>query len=509
MSNNEGQTDDNRPVEIDGLVKTIAEYVMAPPPPSDEAMSVARLCLMDSIGCAMAAMAHEQCTAHLGPVVEGAGMESGARVICTGDSLDPVKAAFDNGALIRWLDYNDTWLAAEWGHPSDNLGGLLAVADFLCRNPGALGVMKKVEAKVGIAADGWPAWSVDSKGQVLVEDLLRFSIQAHEIQGVLALDNSFNSVGLDHVMLVKIATAGLAAKMMGGSLPEVSSAISHAWIDGQSLRTYRHAPNTSQRKSWAAGDATSRGVRLALMATQAGLAALPSAVSAPVWGFADVLFRGNEPTLARKLGCYVMENILFKVSFPAEFHAQTAAECAVGLHPKVKDRIADISSIKLRTQESAVRIISKTGELRNFADRDHCLQYIVAVGLMEGEIKAEHYQDDYASNPDIDRLRSLMVVEEDPRYSKEYLDPEKRSIANAVNVVFNDGSETGEIEIEYPLGHRRRRDEARPVLFDKFREATTEVIGEERAAGLEEIFKDGEQLAGMPVSELVDLSCQC
>ncbi len=479
--------EDNREAAVDGLIAEIASYVMEPPKPSAEALDTAALCLMDSIGCAFAALGHPECAAHLGALVPGAGLEGGARVVGTGDTLDPAKAAFDIGTLVRWLDYNDTWLAAEWGHPSDNLGGLVAMADYRCRNPGAFG----------------------GAGAVTVADLLRLSVQAHEIQGVLALENSFNRVGLDHVLLVKVATAGLAARMAGGGPAEVTSAVSHAWVDGQSLRTYRHAPNTSQRKSWAAGDATSRGVRLALMATQAGLPALPSAISAPRWGFADVLFEGKSPSLARELGCYVMENVLFKVSFPAEFHAQTAAECAVALHPKVRDRIGDVSGVSIRTQESAVRIISKTGELRNYADRDHCIQYIVAVCLLEGDLRAEHYLDDYASNPEIDRLREMTEVTEEPRYSRDYLDPDKLSIANAVNVAFADGSETGWAEVEYPLGHRRRRDEARPRLFDKFSAAAAEALGAERSAELVSLFRDPERLSGMPVSDLVDLSCRC
>lgn len=485
MTGVEQTAEDNRQAPTDSLLDELAGYVLEPPQPSKEALDTARLCLMDSIGCGLAALSHQACKAHLGPVVPEAGMEKGAKVLGTGARLDPVKAAFDNGALIRWLDYNDTWLAAEWGHPSDNLGGLLSVADYRCRNPKAFGGL----------------------GAVKVGELLHLAIQAHEIQGVLALENSFNRVGLDHVMLVKIATAGLAAKMTGGNKEEVTSALSHAWIDGQSLRTYRHAPNTSQRKSWAAGDATSRGVRLALMATQAGLPQLPSAISASTWGFADVLFGGKEPVLARKLGCYVMENILFKVSFPAEFHAQTAAECAIALHPKVKGRIGEIAKIEVKTQESAVRIISKTGDLHNYADRDHCIQYIVAVALLEGALRAEHYLDEYAANPEIDRLRSVTTVAEEPRYSKDYLDPGKRSIANAVNVAFADGSETGWAETEYPVGHRRRRDEARPLLFDKFREAGNEALGDEKTARLEDLFKDLDRLSDALVMDVVDLSC--
>ncbi len=452
---------DNRAVPVDELINQLTDYIMVPPPPSEEALKTAKLCLLDSIGCAQ-----------------------GAKTIGAGDRLDPVKAAFDNGILIRWLDFNDTWLAAEWGHPSDNLGGLLAVADFRCRNLGAFGLKQKV-----------------SVGQ-----LLRLAIQAHEIQGVLALENSFNRIGIDHVLLVKVATAGLIAKLISDDAEAVTSALTHAWVDGHSLRTYRHSPNTSSRKSWAAGDATSRGVRLALMATQANIPALPSVLSAPRWGFADVLMGGELPKLGRELGCYVMENILFKVAYPAEFHAQTAVECAVRLHPDVRDRIDKIARIDLRTQESALRIISKTGELRNFADRDHCLQYMVAVALLEGDLRAEHYLDDYAANQKIDRLRELIVASEEPRYSVDYLDPNKRSIACAMRVGFDDGSATETIEIEYPLGHRRRREEAEPLLIDKFRTAALSRLGATKAEQLLAAFSDTKQLAAMGVDELVDLT---
>ena len=414
-------------------------------------------------------------------------MLEGAKVIGTGALLDPLKAAFDNGSMIRWLDYNDTWLAAEWGHPSDNLGGLLAVADYLSRNPAALGPAAPTTVTVG--------------------ELLRLAIQAHEIQGVLALENSFNRVGLDHVLLVKLATAGLVARLVGGDEQAVLSALSHAWVDGHSLRTYRHAPNTSQRKSWAAGDATSRGVRLALMATRAGLAALPSVLSTPRWGFADVLFNGCQPNLTQALGCYVMENILFKVSFPAEFHAQTAAECAVVLHLQVQGRLDAIERINIRTQESAIQIISKEGELRNYADRDHCLQYIVAVALLEGELRAEHYSDDYARNPAIDRLRSLMIVQEDLSFSTEYLDPSKRAIANAIQVTFADGTATDWVTVKYPLGHRRRRDEAQPLLVDKFRTAAVPRLGVTRADELIQMFLDADLLDPVGVNDFIDLTC--
>ena len=477
-------SDDNQNVTTDELITSITNYVCNDLAVTDKALTTARFCLLDSLGCAYAALEQAECRAHLGPIVPNAKLVNGAKVIATGVQLDPVKTAFDNGVLIRWLDYNDTWLAAEWGHPSDNLGGLLAISDYLGRNPKVL----------------------KNTPEVSMAKLLQYSIQAHEIQGVLALKNSFNQVGLDHVLLVKLATAALVAKITGGQNAEVASAISHAFIDGHSLRTYRHAPNTSQRKSWAAGDATSRGVRLGLMTTQAGLKQLSSAITAPKWGFSDVLFNGKAPVLERELACYVMENILFKVSFPAEFHAQTAAEAAIKLHNEVINNIDDISKIEIKTQESAVRIISKTGELRNFADRDHCLQYIVAVALLEGDLTAEHYLDDYAQNPKIDKLRNLMEVTADDEFSKDYLDPNKRTIANAIKIHFNDGSSTDFVTVEYPIGHVARREEAKPLLIDKFIQASSKHIGQENSEKLVDLIINDDNFLNMPVNKLLDLT---
>ncbi len=406
-----------------------------------EAMETARLCLMDSLGCAMLALQFPACTKLLGPVVPGAGMPGGARVPGTRYELDPVRAAFNIGAMIRWLDYNDTWLAAEWGHPSDNLGGILAVADYLSRQG----------------------------RDIRVRDVLKRMVQAYEIQGVLALENSFNRVGLDHVLLVRVATAAVAAAMLGGGRREnIVNALSNAWIDGGALRTYRHAPNTGPRKSWAAGDATSRGVWLALHSLREETG-YPSALSARQWGFQEVLFRGREVTLARPLGSYVMENILFKVSYPAEFHAQTAVEAAVQLHPAVNDRLDAVERIEIETQEAGVRIIDKTGPLSNPADRDHCLQYMVATALIKGDLTAGDYEDAAAADPRIDRLREKMRVVENARFTRDYLDPEKRSIANAVRVFFRDGASTGRIEVEYPLGHRRRRAEEHSAVAREVR----------------------------------------
>jgi 2-methylcitrate dehydratase len=440
-----------------------------------ETLATARLVLADSLGCAALASTHEACARLLGPIVPGTVVPAGARVPATSFELDPVKAAFDTGALIRWLDYNDTWLAAEWGHPSDNLGGILALADHLAR-----------------------------KGRALtIGDILDASVVAHEIQGVLALDNSFNRVGLDHVLLVEIASTAAAGRLLELDRDALVAALSNAWVDGHPLRTYRHAPNTGSRKSWAAGDATSRGVRLALMAASGELG-YPSALTAPRWGFQDVRFGGHEVTLARPLGTYVMDNILFKVSYPAEFHAQTAAEAAIHLHDEVDGRLDDIERVEVRTQESAIRIIDKRGPLTNPADRDHCLQYVIALGLLYGTITDRHYEDDVAADQRIDRLRSLMTVEEDPRYTVDYLDPSKRFIANAVRVVFTDGSATGLVEVEVPLGHPRRRDEAVPLLRAKLITNLAAAFGEARAALLAAFLLDDRELPELPADALLD-----
>ncbi|MDA8433003.1 MAG: bifunctional 2-methylcitrate dehydratase/aconitate hydratase, partial [Nitrospiraceae bacterium] len=393
--------------------------------------------------------------------------------------LDPVKAAFDTGLLIRWLDFNDAWLAAEWNHPSDNLGGILAVADYASRrNPAGK--------------------------SLTVRDILVSSIKAHEIQGVIALENSFNRVGLDHVVLVKAATAAVVTKLLGGGKKEIVDVLSQVWIDGQSLRIYRHAPNAGPRKSWAAGDATSRGVRLAMMTMQ-GEIGYPSALTAKTWGFYDATFRGKHFTFPRPYGSYVMENVLFKVSFPAEFHAQTAVECALRLHGAVKERLDEIEKVVITTQDSAIRIISKTGPLYNPADRDHCMQYMTAIGLIYGELTADHYSDSVASDPRIDALRAKMEVVEDERYSREYLEPDKRSIANAVEVFFRDGTHTEKVEVEYPIGHRRRREEAIPLLREKFRRNASATLPAGRVAELADIFIDRKRLESLPVGKFMEI----
>jgi 2-methylcitrate dehydratase len=467
--------------EPDNEMVEIADYVVGYEIDSDEALDTACLCLMDSLGCAFLALRFPECAKLLGPVAPGTTVPLGARVPGTRFELDPVKAAFDIGVLIRWLDYNDTWLAAEWGHPSDNLGGILAVADYASRNNAAAG-----------------------KPSLLMRDVLVAMIKAHEIQGGMALENSFNLVGLDHVALVKLASAAVTTALLGGGKSEIVNAISQVWVDGQSLRAYRHAPNTGSRKSWAAGDAGARGVWLSLL-TMLGEPGYPGALTTAKWGFYDVSFRGERFRMQRRYGSYVMENVLFKVAFPAEFHSQTAAECAVQLHGKVKDRLGDIERIVLTTQESAIRIISKTGPLYNPADRDHCIQYVVAVGLVYGDLTAEHYNDEVAADPRLDMLREKMEVVEDPRYTRDYLDPEKRSIGNAVQVFFKDGSCTEKMEVEYPLGHRRRRDEGIPLLRKKFAENLRTRFPAVRAEAISRLLSDRQRMETMLVHEFMDM----
>jgi 2-methylcitrate dehydratase len=470
-----GSYDLNQRPAPDQVIVDIADYVMSTTPASDEAYRTARHCLIDTLGCGILALGFSECTKLLGPVVDGTVVPNGARVPGTPHVLDPVKAAFDIGCMIRWLDFNDTWLAAEWGHPSDNLGAILALADYLSRS---------------------------DKKTFSMHDVLTAMIKAHEIQGCLALENSFNRVGLDHVVLVKVASTAVAAHMLGGTRAQIIDAISQAWVDGQSLRTYRHSPNTGSRKSWAAGDATSRAVRLALM-TMAGEMGYPSALTAPKWGFYDVLFKGKPFAFQRPYGSYVMEQVLFKISYPAEFHSQTAVEAAIRLHPEIKNRLDAIDRIELSTHESAIRIISKVGPLHNPADRDHCLQYMVAIGLLHGELKAEHYEQDVASDPRIDALRDKMVVTEDTRYSADYHDPEKRSISNAMQIFFTDGSATQKIEIEYPLGHKRRRAEGIPVLEKKFLTNLQSHYTADKAQAIFDLCQDEKRLLSMKVPEFM------
>ena len=464
----------------DPAVTAIADYVHGFQVGEGEALDTSVLCLADSLGCAMLALNFPECVRLLGPVVPGITVRNGCRVPGTDFELDPVAGAFNLGALIRWLDFNDTWLAAEWGHPSDNLGGILAVADWRSRS---------------LLAEGKPPMTMGA--------VLRAAVKAHEIQGVLALENSFNRVGMDHVLLVKAASAAVICALLGGSRDQIADALSHAFVDGGSLRAYRHAPNAGSRKSWAAGDATSRAAWLALLVMR-GEMGYPAVLSAPQWGFQDVILKGKPLVLGRPLGSYVMENVLFKVSFPAEFHAQTAVEAAIALNPHIKDRLDAVERIELTTHESALRIIDKSGPLHNPADRDHCLQYMVAIGLIHGKLTAEHYSDASAKDPRIDALRARMATKEDKRYTREYLEPDKRSIANAVQVFFQDGTSTEKIEVEYPLGHRRRRAEAVPHIFGKLEANLRTRFPDNWVRELVTLFQDRRRLEALPVPDFMD-----
>jgi len=466
----------------DQVLVDIADYVCDYEIDSKEAYDTARNCLMDSLGCGLLALRYPECRKLLGPLVEGTVVPKGVRVPGTQFRLDPVKAAWDIGCVIRWLDYNDTWLAAEWGHPSDNLGAILAVADYLSQRKAAAG-----------------------EPPLLMRDVLGAMIKAHEIQGVIALENSFNRVGLCHVLLVRIASTAVATRMLGGTKEQVIDALSQAWLDGSSLRTYRHAPNTGSRKSWAAGDATSRAVRLADL-TLRGEIGYPSVLSVPTWGFYDVSFKGKEFKFSMPYGSYVMENILFKISYPAEFHAQTAVEAALKLHPTIKDRLGEIDRIVMHTHESALRIISKVGPLNNPADRDHCLQYMTSVALAFGALTADHYEDSFhAGHPIIDELREKMEIHEEPRYTNEYLQPNKRSIANSIKIWFKDGSCTDRIEVEYPVGHRRRRNEGIPLLEAKFKANLATCFPSHRCEQIYTLCKDQKALENTPVHDFMTM----
>ncbi|MDY6945902.1 MAG: bifunctional 2-methylcitrate dehydratase/aconitate hydratase [Pseudomonadota bacterium] len=467
-----------RPAPDDILI-AIADYALSHQLGSEAAYETAYYCLMDTLACGFQALQYPACTKLLGPVVPGAVMPGGSRVPGTSYELDPVQAAFNIGAMVRWLDFNDTWLAAEWGHPSDNLGGILAVADYLARRNAAQG-----------------------KAAFKVRELLTFMIKAHEIQGVAALENSFNRVGLDHVLLVRIASTAVTTVMLGGTRDQVINAVSNAWVDGGALRTYRHAPNTGSRKSWAAGDATSRAVRHALMAI-AGEMGYPSAITAPTWGFQDVLMKGKPLSLPQPLGSYVMENILFKISYPAEFHGQTAVEAAMQLHPQVKRHLDSIERIVIETQDSGARIIDKTGPLANPADRDHCIQYMVAVPLIFGRLQASDYEDAVARDPRIDALRAKMVVSENATFTEEYYAPDKRHIGNAVQVFFKDGTRTQRVQVDVPLGHRKRRSEGMPVLVQKFEGSVAGHYSVKQTDAIKAMFADRAKLETMSVQEFV------
>jgi 2-methylcitrate dehydratase len=465
--------------EPDKVLSDIADYVLDYRIDSALAFETARNCLIDTLGCGLEALDYPACTKLLGPLVPGMHIADGARVPGTSYRLDPVQAAFNIGTMIRWLDFNDTWLAAEWGHPSDNLGGILAVADWLSRN-------------------GKP---------LLMGDVLAAMIKAHEIQGVIAVENSFNKVGLDHVILVKVASTAVVSHLLGLPRERIVNALSQVFVDGQALRTYRHAPNTGSRKSWAAGDATSRAVRLALISAT-GEMGYPSVLTAPTWGFYDVLFKGKPFRFQRAYGSYVMENVLFKISYPAEFHAQTAVEAAMALHDRLKGMgrsIDDIEKIVIRTHEACIRIIDKKGPLNNPADRDHCIQYMVAVPILFGRLTAADYEDSVAADPRIDALREKIECVEDPQFTKDYHDPDKRSIANALSVEFKDGTRLGEFVCEYPIGHKRRRAEGMPVLVEKFKTNLARRFPAKQQQAILELCMDAKRLQSTPVDEFVDL----
>ncbi len=473
-----------RRLQPDELLQTLADYVCDHPIDSKVAWQTAHWCLKDSLACALFALKFPECVKLLGPLVPGLDLEHGARVPGTPYRLDPAQAAFNIGTQIRYLDFNDTWLAAEWGHPSDNIGEILAVADWRSRVDRAAG-----------------------RSPMSMAEVLEAMIKAHEIQGVLALKNAFNRVGLDHVLLVRVSSTAVVTRMLGGSREDVVNALSQAWVDGGALRTYRHAPNPGPRKSWAAADACRRAVQLALL-TLKGEIGYPTALTARNWGFQDVLFGGREVVLERELGSYVMENILFKIAFPAEFHAQTAVECAFQLHPEVADRIDQIEHVEIETQEAGVRIIDKTGPLNNYADRDHCLQYMVAIGLIFGELSAESYSDQTAADPRIDALRDKMTVRENPHFTEEYFDPDKRAIGNSVQVFFADGSSTEKVSIDFPVGHRRRREEGIPLLDGKFERAVSGHFSVRQAGRIVECFGDPELLKTTSVPEFASLWAQ-
>ncbi|MDE9483724.1 bifunctional 2-methylcitrate dehydratase/aconitate hydratase [Xenorhabdus bovienii] len=473
----------NRP-DYDQVIVDIVDYVMDYTITSPIAYETAHYCFLDTLGCGLEALEYPACKKLLGPIVPGTVVPNGARVPGTQFQLDPVQAAFNIGTLIRWLDFNDTWLAAEWGHPSDNLGGILAIADWLSRTAVANG-----------------------KQPLTIKDVLTGMIKAHEIQGCLALENAYNKVGLDHVVLVKIASTAVVAQMLGLAREEILSAVSLAWVDGQSLRTYRHAPNTGSRKSWAAGDATSRAVRLALMA-QKGEMGYPSVLTAKTWGFYDVLFNGQPFKFQRPYGAYVMENVLFKIAFPAEFHSQTAVEAAMTLHQQLKaagKQVEDIAQITIRTHEACIRIIDKQGPLNNPADRDHCIQYMVAIPLLFGRLTAADYEDNVAADPRIDALREKMICVEDPDFTRDYHTPEKRSIANALTITFNNGSQLDEVKVEFPIGHARRRKDGIPLLLKKFSTNLARQFPDTQQRKILSVSLDRTLLENMPVNEYLDL----
>ena len=471
----------NLKTEFDKEIKDIADYIVNYSVDSELAIETSYYVLIDSIACGLLALKNDSCKKLLGPTFNSKNISNGARVFGTNYSLDPIQAAWNTGCIIRWLDFNDTWLAAEWGHPSDNLGSILPLADYVSQQNVLRG-----------------------KEPIKILDLYNFIIKSYEIQGVLALENSFNKVGLDHVLLVRISSTALSTYILGGDYDQICNAVSQAWIDGSSLRTYRHSPNTGSRKSWAAGDAASRALMLSWL-TLRGEEGYPSAISTPKWGFSDVSFGGNSLIRKQPYQTYVMENILFKISFPAEFHAQTAVEAAITLHDDYKDRLDEIKTIEVETQESAIRIISKIGPLYNYADRDHCLQYMIAIGLIYGELKIEHYNDEIALNPIIDKLRDKMLIYENLRFSRDYLDPKKRSITNSIKIYFKDGTHSKKITVEYPIGHKKRREEGIPFLLKKFKNSVNDYYSKDQSKNILKHLLDNESIINMSIQEFMDL----
>ncbi len=470
---------DNAKPKPDTVISDISSYTHNYKVDSQLAFKTAHYCFLDSLGCALAALKYPQATSIIGPVVPMT-VPHGARVIGTSFELDPVQAAFSNTALIRWLDYNDCWLAAEWGHPSDNLGSIISVADYLNRT---------------------------GQAKFTVNDVLEGLIKCHEIQGCLALENSFNAVGLDHVLLVKVASTAVVSKMLGLTEDQTIDALSQAFVDGQALRTYRHAPNTMSRKSWAAADAVARAVNLAYLVKK-GQGGMPSILTAKTWGFYDVLFKGKEFKFQRPYGSYVMENVLFKISFPAEFHAQTAVEAALTVNKTLASKnltYKDIKSIRIRTQNAGMRIIDKKGPLHNYADRDHCIQYMVAIPLIYGRLTADDYSDSIASNPDIDALREKMYCVEDEKFTTEYHEPEKRYIGNAIQVTLNDGQVLDDVVVDFPIGHKNRREEGIPVLMEKFKRHLNEQFKPDQVEKILKVSEDYDTLKDLNISDYLAL----
>jgi len=472
---------DNQRSEPDTAIVEMVDYVDGYKVDTKRAFEAAYHCLVDSLGCAFMAFAYPECTKLLGPIVPGTVVPNGARVPGTPYVMDPVQAAFNMGTLVRWLEFNDATWGETVSHPSDTLVTLLVVADWVSRNRVA-----------------------QRKPPVLMRDVLELGIKAYELQGQLGILNPFRRVGLDHTIVVKIASTATVAKLLGCTRDEIFNALSNAWIDGHALATFRSEFNTGSRKSWAGGDAAARGVWLALLALK-GEMGYPSALTAKTWGFYDVLLKGKALQLQQPYGTYIVENILFKVPSPTAFHAQTAVEAGIRLHPDVKDRLDEITKVEIWSHASSLMILDKTGPLHNPADRDHCLQYTVAVPLIFGHLTPEDYEDGFAADPRIDALRSKMVVVEDPSYTRGYTDPAIRSNAHAVRVHFRDGTSTRRVEVVFSCGHPSRRDVGIPFVFEKFNKGLAEVFAEKQRKAIQQAFADVETLLATPVNEIMDL----